>query len=188
MNNGSSEPIVRKSIRTPPPAQKIKSSETKLKLQRTSPVVWVGEPKTELLRQNRITVTNGVLEVRPKAPYRIMVANFSKSPYRLSKNQAIASLRPIPNDPVVPVSLTAGKLLGIDDPEDLILPGQKVAQEELMAADLRLFQDLRPDSKVNRKKEEIFKVTDLDLSHLSEEWQGKLRAMLQSMSSCGTGP
>eukprot|EP00171_Calliarthron_tuberculosum_P023134 IDg23134t1 len=203
MNDGSSEPIVRRPLKMPPPAQKVKPSEPELKLQRTSPVVRVAEPKvlqpgtqawilcrsnlhgfhalepkTELLRQNGITVTNGVLEVSPNTPYRIMVANFSKNPYRLSKNQAIAGLRPIPNVPVVPVSLTAGELLGIEDPEDLVSPDHQVAQEQLMAADLRLFQDLRPDSKVNRKKEEIFKVADLDLSHLSEEWQEKLRAML----------
>eukprot|EP00171_Calliarthron_tuberculosum_P002678 IDg2678t1 len=104
MNDGSSETIVRKSLKTPPQLKRIKSSEPKLKLQHKSPVVRVAEPKvlqpktqawilsrsslhelhalepkTELLRQNGITVTNGELEVRPNTSYQIMVANFSKS-------------------------------------------------------------------------------------------------------------
>eukprot|EP00171_Calliarthron_tuberculosum_P000907 IDg907t1 len=104
MNDGSSETIVRKSLKTPPQLKRIKSSEPKLKLQHKSPVVRVAEPKvlqlgaqawilcrsnlhgfhalepkTELLCQGGITVTNGVLEVRLNDPYRIMVANFSKN-------------------------------------------------------------------------------------------------------------
>ena len=59
-----------------------------------------------------MSVTNGVVQVEPKAPFKLLLANLSKRELRLMKGQVVATVLPHPTA-VVPSHVHLADVLGI---------------------------------------------------------------------------
>ena len=52
------------------------------------------QPNDDLYHRESISATNGVVQVEPDKPFRVLVANFGRTPRSLAKNQVIRTLLP----------------------------------------------------------------------------------------------
>ena len=123
------------------------------------------------------------MQVEPDAPFRILVANFTKTPKYLLKNQVVATLLPHPTD-VTPSNIQLHEFLGIAeyDPELLMLepapPGAHADTAKLSGEDTEYLKEAenKPQS-----------VDDVDLSNLDVKYSARARALLNKYSSMWDG-
>ena len=74
-------------------------------------------PNDALYQSAQVLATNGVVQVEPDKPFRILIANFKALPHQLVKNQVVGQLLPHPTA-VIPSKVSVAEVLGIfQDPE-----------------------------------------------------------------------
>ena len=56
----------------------------------------VVEPNLQLYAKHRVSISNGVVHLSTLQEFRVLVANFSAATKRLSKNQVVGFVSPIP--------------------------------------------------------------------------------------------
>ena len=70
------------------------------------------QPNEDLYKRRLLAVANGVVQVEPTTPFRVLVANFSKQAQGVVKNQVLATLLPHPIA-IVPTHIRTGEVLGL---------------------------------------------------------------------------
>ena len=186
MDDGTEVPIVRRPLRrTPkspplPPSQEYHftggRSSTKVKTAETfklppSSQTWVTvtsthhglillQPQEFLYENHQILASNGVADVEPGRPFRVLVAHFSEHDRILRKNQVVATALPH-RTAVMPTPVSVAEVLGIMNPE-----GAK---------------DLEPKTDTDLPKDSLskFEVEDLDLSHVDLRYRNRLNKLLR---------
>ena len=137
------------------------------------------QPSDRLLATSSITVANGVVHVEPNIPFRVLIANMGAVPYRLSKNQVVATLLPHPTA-IIPTEVTLAEVLGIEEPEGDKEP-TGVSSNTVAADGTRTQQgELEPETAINQ-------VQELDLSHLAPEYRERVRGMLKEFAPMWAG-
>ena len=127
------------------------------------------EPKPTLQARQRISVTNGLHEVRPNVPFTLLLANFTKNDRRLPKNTVIAYAQ-------------RSSVTLVTPPPDVVAP---------IAEALNIPQPAKPET--NETDATATNETDnsqppdwhdkIDLSHIDEEQRSKILTMLAKHSS-----
>ena len=69
----------------------------------------------QLYANANVPVTNGVVQVEPDRPFRVLIANFASRAYRLAKNQVVGIVLPHPTA-MVGTHLNFADVLGIAEP------------------------------------------------------------------------
>ena len=85
-----------------------------------------------LYERHGLICTNGVVQVEPDRPFRILIANFRKYPVRVQKGQVVGELL-TPSGAVLESKTTIGEVLGIQEREEenfLILPSRLRARQD----------------------------------------------------------
>ena len=156
---------------------------------------YVVEPSEDLYTKHGLTAANGIVFIKPDIPFRILIANFKKTPFTLAKGQVVARLLEHPTQ-VFPSKVTVGEVLGIveDDvtqdglhnPKEVgeVTPrvgGEKKASQE----DEPLV--ITPGKTCGGSWEKPPSADDVDLSHLPEKMQEKVRKLLRKYSKMYDG-
>ena len=142
------------------------------------------EPNIEHFRKHRLSTPNGIVHIEPGAQFHILVANFGGDEILLPKGMILAHASPTNEILIQGTCIALEEVVGVCADRDSI-PGRPV--EEAFTADNRKFRELRPLTKVKRKKEDIFDIEDLDLTHLTADREAKLREMLEEFQSMWDG-
>ena len=200
LEDGSTIPIVRRPLRREPDAPKLPAVQEYVTPKgRVSPNIrvaravtlqpgtqtWVEvtseksglvvvQPHEKLYQTGNICATNGVIHIEPKQSFRILLANFGLSPYRLAKNQVVAAALPHPTG-IIPSNISMAEVLGLDAADDLQKPTSK---------DVRTTGSNPGDEP---EKPEVETVDDLDLSHVEPRLRTRVREMLRKYSSMWNG-
>ena len=133
--------------------------------------VGVVQPNDKLYTRTGVVLTNGVVNVEPGKPFKVLLANFSNRTRFVQRNQLVG--RVLPHPQVITTSaLTTGEVLGIADP--------------LEAEPLSETEDESPAPEPE-SKETSPSAADLDLSHVPEKYREELRSMLEGFSSMYNG-
>ena len=72
------------------------------------------QPYLPFYERHGFTCTNGVVQVEPDRPFRLLIANFREHPVRVQKGQVVAELLPHPRA-VLESKTTIGEVLGIQE-------------------------------------------------------------------------
>ena len=54
------------------------------------------QPHEKLYSSAQVCASNGIVQVEPHQPFRVLIANFASKPYKLAKGQVVATLLPHP--------------------------------------------------------------------------------------------
>ena len=144
LDDGSTLPIVRRPLKRSPKSPPLPTSQEYVKAEgRTSPKVrvsqniilppetqtWVSvksenhgvmvlQPYDKLYADNGVIASNGVVQGQPQTTFRLLIANFTKEPQSLVKDQVVATLIPHPTE-VVQSNIHLHEVLGlVDEPSD----------------------------------------------------------------------
>ena len=123
------------------------------------------QPDPEIYGKHSIAIANGVVQVEPERPFRILVANFAQHEQRLHKSQVIGTVLPHPTA-IFPTEVSLGEVLGLVDEIGVV-------QTDPPPATIR-----DPPSP---------KVENIDLSHVPTRLQERIREMLRPFSSMWDG-
>ena len=142
--------------------------------------MMVVQPYDALYARNSVIVTNGVVQVDPHKPFGVLIANFGKTPYRLSKNQVVGHLLPHPTA-VLPSAISLADVLGVtvDSTED-----DSSHKDDNPTAGTP--ENSSSDDKADDPPK-IRSVDDLDLSHVDSTHRERLREMLRKFSPMWDG-
>ena len=200
LEDGSTIPITRRSLTRPPRAPPLLPSQEFVKSPgRTSPKVkvakaielppesqtWVTvtsqrrglnvlQPNDKLYSSAQICVTNGVVQVEPDEPFRVLVANFAPHAYKLVKNQVFGTLLPHPTA-VLGSDIKLADILGVADTISDVTDSKSQPGEAATA-----ITTTNPES-------EPINVNSIDLSHVSKHYRTRLREMLRKYSGMWDG-
>lgn len=189
LDDGTKVPIVRRPMKRPPSAAPLpadqeygyahgrSSPKVKVTCKTTLPPqsqTWVAvtsqrhgvnvlQPLDRLYQQHLVCASNGVVQVEPCKPFKVLVANFSRHQKVLPKNQTIATLLPHPTA-VIPSQVHLADVLGVTESD---------ATELVTAPPIIPRTGQEP-----RKEYKPFTVDDLNLDHLPKGHQARVRAML----------
>lgn len=130
-----------------------------------------------------LALANNIVDVRPSVRFKVKIANFSKSPQRLVKNQHIAVVRPIPG-------MTPVYRLNLDDSTPQKAPESGSEELKVMPLPQNLEEaGLATAFPVDYNPPEGIKggttVGCLDLRHLSDKNWNLVRKALEPFSQCG---
>ena len=144
LDDGSTVPIERRPLKRSPNSPPLPTSQEYVKAEgRTSPKVrvaqniilppetqtWVSvkserhgvmvlQPCDKLYADKGVIATNGVVQAQPHTTFRVLIANLTKRPQPLVKNQVVATLLPHPTE-VVQSNIHLHEVLGlVDEPSD----------------------------------------------------------------------
>ena len=142
------------------------------------------EPNKDHFWKHRVSSPNGTANVEANIPFDILVANFGRSDILLPKRMILAYATPTREILIRNVNLALENVVGVkfDIPS-----AKKETKEEIFTADNRKFKEMRPSANEKRMKEDIFKVEDLNLSHLSNKRQRELIRMLKEFQPMWDG-
>ena len=209
LDDGSTVPIVRRPLERSPKLPPLPASQEYEKAEgRTSPKVrvsqnivlppetqtWVSvkserhgvmvlQPYDKLFADKGIIATNGVFQVQPHTTFRVLIANFTKKPQPLVKNQVVATLLPHPKE-VVQRNIHLHEVLGlVDEPSDTTDGKTNNTSTEVNFNSA----SLRDDTPESGEGEEPPSVDDVYLSHLDSRYHARVRALLEKYSSLWDG-
>ena len=205
--DGSTVPIVRRPLARPPsapplpPDQEYQESGGRVsnKLRVETPVklepamqTWVSvvsprhgvmvvQPNEKLFHNHGVAPTNGVVQIEPNRPFRILVANFGKHAKSLVKNQVLGTLLPHPTF-VIPTPVKFAEVLGLvnSDSEN----AKPEPADNTVSSDK---QDLVKPEVAAASSPTKASVDDMDLSHVDEQYRNRLREMLRRHSAMWDG-
>lgn len=147
------------------------------------------QPHPKPNEQQSMAVANGVIQVDQVEPLQLLVANFSKKPARLTKNELVATVLPHPTT-VVTSPISIGEVLGVTE------ESQRHSAESSNSTDRqspvhehnsrRGGQGKVEQTKENQESTPLT-VDDLDLSHGPEALRGRFREMMRKLSKMWDG-
>lgn len=123
------------------------------------------QPEAELFGQHSLICSSGVVQVEPDIPFKILIANFSDIPRKISKGQVVATIL-LHSIRVSPSTVTIAKVLGILDADETSSISDESAPTVASLPSATPPSD-RPPA-----------VDDIDVSHISPERQALVRNML----------
>ena len=207
LNDGSTVPIVSRPLKRSPKSPPLSASQEYVKTEgRTSPKVrvsqnitlspetqtWVSvkserhgvmvlQPYDKLYEDKGIIITNGVVQVQPHETFRVLIANFTKKPQPLVKNQVVATLLLHPTE-VIQSNVHLHEVLGlVDDSSDTLDANATNASTEVNLASHR-YGTAEPGG-----EEKPPSVDAVDLFHLDSRYHARVRALLEKYSSMWDG-
>ena len=134
------------------------------------------QPQDSLYETGQVLATNGVVQVEPDKPFRILIANFSTHEYQLAKDQVVGQLLPHPTA-VIPSKVNIADVLGICG--DIEVDKFESKQDTVPS-----FRDKgRPQTETVTPAS----ANDLDLDYLEPRYRTRLREMLRKYSSMWSG-
>lgn len=200
LKDGTEVPILRSTFGQPPTDQPVPALQTdkKTKARPTSNKIrvakqvllqphsqtWVSavsqrkgsviiEPKQTLSDQQLVSASNGIAQVRPEVPFRLLVANFGDQPTRLHKGQVIAHAFAHPAF-IAKTEVTLAEVLNIQ--VDQAEPAQSKTPIGAEQDTSILTRNLKSKS-----------VSDIPLDGVDKKWHASIRAMLAKHSSMWDG-
>lgn len=131
------------------------------------------QPSQELFNKHHVTAMNGIVNVTPNVPFRILVANYGFESFELRAKQPIGTLIHH-NEGVFPTQIQLHEVLGL-------MPEQIYRDD---TDELFLAQDFESaKAQKHPSKEEIEPIKHLNDNHLSKKNQQRLRALLKKYKS-----
>ena len=195
--NGQTVPIVRRPLARPPTQPPLPASQeygkeggrTTPKVRVATPVklepgtqtfvtvttkrhgLMVLQPSEKLYQTNQVIASNGVVQVEPDKPFRILLANFGQAPYTLCKGQVVGTLLPHPTA-LIPTRMQWNDLLGLTEEE----------------ATRHFVVEPTPGEETNKENTlEVKCANDLDLSHVEPRYRERLRTILRKYDTLWSG-
>ena len=133
------------------------------------------QPNEDLYKRRLLAVANGVVQVEPATPFRVLVANFSNQAQGVVKNQVLATLLPHPIA-IVPTHIRTGEVLGlIDDNKSDFADGAPKSTA------LGLHKERASGGKKCLNLEEV------DLSHVDAKYHQSIKKMLHKYNAMWDG-
>lgn len=130
----------------------------------------------ELYQKHGIVAMNGVVEAQPDQAFYIMVANYGKAPYKLSKNQNVGTI--VPQEAgITPTKIPVTEVLGLES-EDAQTEPEQVTPSIISEDEQESENGLAP-------KEDPLK--ELELEHLSDHNRQRLLQILRKYPSLYDG-
>ena len=197
MNDGTTVPITRKTLRRPPVAALVTPQDGRQHHGRESPEIrivtvivlppdaqmWISvvgklhglavvHPHDELYPREKIFASNGVVQVKPERAFRILMVNLSKKPKTLTKEQIVGTLLPHPTT-IFNTPVTLGQVLNLDEVENPVV-GEK--NEALSETD---------NEKPEKGEEKSQDIMDVDVEHVDLRYQSGYAICCASMPECG---
>ena len=159
----------------------------------------VFQPYSLLYKKHRLICTNGVVQVEPDRPFRLIVVNFRQYPVRVQKGQVVAGLLPH-SRAVIESKTTIGEVLGIQEREEENIPnytpppkgetrcepsdqGPEDQQGE-RSSGLSASTSTKPQRRIEAPPPDV---EDLDLSHVPDQLRERFGRMLKKYSRMGWG-
>ena len=141
------------------------------------------QPYDKLYADKVIIATNGVIQAQPRTTFRVLIANFTKKPQPLVKNQVVATLLPHPTE-VFRSNIHPHEVLGlVDEPSDEPDDGTNSTPIGVNYN----FASLRDDTPDSDERERPPSVDNVDLSNLDRKYHASVRAILEEYSSMWDG-
>ena len=151
----------------------------------------VVQPYSPLYERHGLTCTNGIVQVEPDRPFRLLIANFRGYPVRVQKGQVVAELLPHPRA-VIESNTTIGEVLGIQERKKEILPNliktptgetggessdpAREDQPEERLSGLSATASTKPERRIEPPPPDV---EDFDLSHVPERLRERFRRVVQ---------
>lgn len=106
--------------------------------------LYIIEPRNDLLNKHSISVPFGVVQVQTNRPFYLLLDKFVPQTYFIPLNMTVAHFMDVDDNLLLSSSLTICDFLGIipEASKELEIDG-----DQLLAYELRRFQDLRPPPK-----------------------------------------
>ena len=159
----------------------------------------VVQPYLPLYERHGLTCTNGVVQVEPDWPFRLLIANFREYPVRVQKGQVVAELLPHPRA-MLESKTTIGEVLGIEGRGNENFPNstqppkgetrcepseeESVEQPGERSAGLSASAPAKPQCRIKPPPPDV---EELDLSYLPDWLREKFRRMLKKYSRMWDG-
>ena len=132
------------------------------------------QPYDKLYADKGVIATNGVVQAQPHTTFCVLIANFTKKPQLLVKNQVVATLLPHPTE-VFQSDIHLHEVLGlVDEPSDEQDDGTNSTP---IGVNFN-FASLRDDTPDSDEKERPPSVDNVDLSHLNRKYHTRVRPLL----------
>ena len=136
----------------------------------------VVQPLDRLYSRSQLAVTNGVVQVHPDKPFKVLVANFGSEPKVVVKDQVIGTLLPHPTA-IIPTRVSIADVLNIEDTEP----------QGYSDIPIQSLNDLEEPSEAEKLKAAEKLVEDLDLSHLASSLRKRVKNMLKRFAPMWSG-
>ena len=133
----------------------------------------------KLYADKGVIVTNSVVQAQPHTTFCVLIANFTKKPQPLVKNQVVPTLQTHPLE-VFQINIHLHEVLGLaDEPSDKSDDRTNCTPTEVNFNSA----SLRDDTSDSDGKERPPSVDDVDLSHLYSRYHAIVRVHLEKYSS-----
>lgn len=132
------------------------------------------EPTGDLMQQNSVSATNSVVDIEPRIPFWIMVANFGGKQYQLPKGMITARLG------------SGESITRILNDSSRVVVHRRIQRhndgliaDQALGTDDRKFADLCPAPKEPKDRQETCSVDELELDHIDEDIREKVLETLR---------
>lgn len=132
------------------------------------------QPFGRLYDNHKLLLSNAVVQVEPNTAFKVLVANFGKTPKRVAKNQVVGTVLPHPTA-VMPSHIKLAEVLGLIDAAEVEPDANPLAEAN------------KTSSPVPKSELDVKDVDALDLSHVPEQHRRRLREMLRKYSPMWDG-
>ena len=136
-----------------------------------------------LYKTHNCAACNGIAQVEPNKPFKIMVTNFGTNPVLIRKDQRVAVADPHPTS-ITESNITHGEVFGINEKDK-----QSYKKRQMSARDTELINKHLADLRESHMKEDEAPMTadDIDLSEADEQYHDQIRSMLRKHESMWSG-
>ena len=141
------------------------------------------EPHKRLYETSNCAACNGIAQVEPDQPFKIMVTNFGTTPVLIRKDQRVAVADPHPTA-ITESNITHAEVFGITEEDK-----QSYRKRQLSARDTALINKHLSDLRESHMKEDEAPMTadDIDLSEVDEKYHDQIRSMLKKHETMWSG-
>ena len=162
-------------------------SQTFVTVTAKSKEIYVIQPKNAIYDEHHILTANGVVDVNPNHPFRILIANLSQYRQALVKHQVVANLLPHPTA-TMDTKLFLSNVLDINESESR--PGPPLANNARQTSDGAFQKPIRvsvTNETAHYSPESPPTVKDLDLEHVPTSHRENLLGILRNFSHVWDG-
>lgn len=144
------------------------------------------QPLPSLFEKQKLSCTNGVVQVEPDRIFKVLIANFAPYEQRVVKNQIVGTILPHPTA-VVPSHIRLGEVLELiesvgEEPTALNATKATSSTEEEPAPIV-----FGPSANEEKNCEPEISVDTLNLDHIDPRFHGRLRSLLHKYAQMWDG-